>query len=167
MLRRSRNLLPRLASLTQGQSTVAAQNILDISAPSQGERRHSSGVGSPLNSIFRGSGCIIEACKLNSSRSRDLQMKGPSVLWYAEYSTQIATTSSGLPPTVHAAKNPSPAIQYVSVTLRSFEAIQSPTLSCYLHDRCLKVFSFFLEIARHQLHPALRRCQGLLALSLS
>jgi len=90
MLRRSKNLLPRLASLSQGQSTAAAQNILDSSLLPQDEPRHFLGAGSPLNSIFR------------------------------EYSTQIAPTSSGLPPTVHAAKNPSPAIQYDEHTHERF-----------------------------------------------
>jgi len=90
MLRRSKSLLPRLVSLSQSQSTAAAQSILDTSTPLQDERKHFSGAGSPLNSIIR------------------------------EYSTQIATTSSGLPPTVHAAKHPTPAIQYDEHTHERF-----------------------------------------------
>ena len=59
MLRRSKNLLPRLVTLSQGQSTAAAQNILDSSILPREERGQFSGAGSPLSAIIRGGYRVI------------------------------------------------------------------------------------------------------------
>lgn len=91
MLRRSKALLPRLASLTQAQSLAPLQGTLASTSPV--EDSHSSSL-----TTFSG--------------ASDLLLRG--------YSTQIAPTTSGLPPTIHATKNPTPAIQYDEHTHERF-----------------------------------------------